>query len=345
MTWSKYDDRYLNDPRVLALSRGVRYLRIEALAYCNEHNTDGRIARAALRRFSDEIDPVSAAGELVRVGVWETDGLDWIDPEFLKNQPSAADVERIAELSRDRQRKQRQHRNGDHSMCDPKFCQQAKTSRVTVQETTSSGERHPSVPKAPGTAKRTLASNSAARKTAGQGSREALKASRVTQRVTNASPYRTVPKVLGEGETAADAGAGAPSSQPKSEKQPPTYPDFSVMTTRADKMPTQWADGIHGGIQVIAERWVAEGDASSVLDRLVERFRAQLDACSPDLSRTCWMESSRVVLARVPDNQLKKWAAAMKEWVVSNEHAPDAPSASPAEPIVSDPEEEFGVDQ
>ena len=130
MTWTKIDSSTPDDPRILQLPRGIRWMHLEGLVWCNQHGTDGFIPEHALRRVTDDSEPESAAAELVRVGLWAVVEGGWKIVDFEKDQPSAADVERKQVLARARQRVRRQHLGGDHSLCDPKHCQQA--SRVTA---------------------------------------------------------------------------------------------------------------------------------------------------------------------------------------------------------------------
>lgn len=124
----------------------MRWFWLEATVWCNEHETDGEIPMHGLRWITDEEDPVAAAELLVDAGLWETTPDGYRDLDFLDDQPSAEDVERTRVLARERQRRQRQHRNGDHSLCDPKYCRASRvTSRVT--DTVSHDTRtDPSVP-------------------------------------------------------------------------------------------------------------------------------------------------------------------------------------------------------
>jgi hypothetical protein len=144
MTWTKIGAEFLTDPKLLSVPRGARLLHVEALVWCNEHGTDGAIPTHMLARISDEPDPEAAAGALVYVGLWKTSETGWTIVEFLGTQPSAADVERTQQRWRDRQRRQRQHRNGDHSLCDPKYCRQAANDPLSRGE--SPVESRPPVP-------------------------------------------------------------------------------------------------------------------------------------------------------------------------------------------------------
>ncbi len=130
MTWTKVGDELPDNPALLQLPRGVRWMHLEFLVWSNKHGTDGRIPAHVIRKVTDEPDPAAAVDGLVEVGMWERDGDSFRIVGFLDDQPSAADVERTQALARERQRKTRQHRNGDHSLCDERYCRQT-TSRVT----------------------------------------------------------------------------------------------------------------------------------------------------------------------------------------------------------------------
>jgi hypothetical protein len=125
MTWTKLGDEYLLDPAILKVPRGARLMHIESVIWSNSHGTDGKIPRHMLARFSDEPDTEQAAKELISAGLWDTTEMGWAVVGFLDQQPSAEDVERTGQLVRNRQRRQRQHRNGDHSLCDGRYCHQA----------------------------------------------------------------------------------------------------------------------------------------------------------------------------------------------------------------------------
>jgi hypothetical protein len=117
MTWTKLDDRALDDPRALELSRTARLLHIEALVASNGIGLDGRISRPLLRRITDEPDPAAVARELVAAGLWRADGEGWQLLWLLDDQPTAAEVAERREYEREKKRRQRRHALGDHSLC------------------------------------------------------------------------------------------------------------------------------------------------------------------------------------------------------------------------------------
>jgi hypothetical protein len=110
--------RMLEDPRLIELPRDVRYMHIEALAWAGEHKTDGAISRAALRRLTDQGDAALAAASLVSAGLWRSTDAGWEIVGYLDSQISAQDAERITDANALRNRRYRQHRLGDHSLCE-----------------------------------------------------------------------------------------------------------------------------------------------------------------------------------------------------------------------------------
>ena len=122
MTWTKIGTEYPHSPAMLSVPPAVRWLDLTCKVYCNAHGTDGHILAGALSHLCDEPDPQAAAALLVAAGLWELTNTGYHIVGFLDDQPSAADVSRMRELDRARQRKRRLHQNGDHSACDSRYC-------------------------------------------------------------------------------------------------------------------------------------------------------------------------------------------------------------------------------
>lgn len=141
MTWTKLDRRMIDGPEFEGIPAGARLMHIEAMLYCNEHGTDGAISRAALGKLTGYTRRLEGARQLADAGVWHATDTGWTLPRFLEEQPSRHDTDRTTALSRQRQRKQRQHRNGDHSLCDPRYCR-ASSTNVTRDETQESRVTH-----------------------------------------------------------------------------------------------------------------------------------------------------------------------------------------------------------
>ena len=78
------------------------------------------------------------------VGLWSVDNDGWLIVTFADDQPSAADQERAREYDRQRQRRQRLHKTGDHRECEPRYCREA--SRVTHRVSDGVSHGSPSRP-------------------------------------------------------------------------------------------------------------------------------------------------------------------------------------------------------
>jgi hypothetical protein len=129
------------------LSRDARYLRVEALVWCNRFGTDGAIGSSDLRWITDSPDPEKAAAELVEAGYWTETGTGW--QADWTDQFTAAQVQQEraahAKHQQDYGRRGRLHQAGDHSLCT-KNC--PKSPLHTISEGLSDGisERAPSRP-------------------------------------------------------------------------------------------------------------------------------------------------------------------------------------------------------
>lgn len=160
MTWTKFSEDAADDPALLALERTYRLVWFEAMLWANRFATDGAIPRHMLSRITDCHDPDGAADFLVAAGKWKPSETGWEIVGFLDDQPSADEVRRTKELARLRQRRQRQHRAGDHTLCEVKYCpalrdepsDTTRESRVTKSVTNVVSHDPPSrpVPTRPG---------------------------------------------------------------------------------------------------------------------------------------------------------------------------------------------------
>jgi len=91
----------IEDPRLLALPRGVRYCHLEAIVWAKARRTDGFIPTGALRRLTDEDEPSSAADQLVEAGLWATHVQGWEIVGFTAMQMDRAHVERRVAKAKD----------------------------------------------------------------------------------------------------------------------------------------------------------------------------------------------------------------------------------------------------
>jgi hypothetical protein len=132
VTWVKLDDALPEDPRWDLTGPLGLALHVAALAFCSRNQTNGVLSRVRTERLLMLEDPAEVVTQLVKHGFWVERGTQIEIVGYLDDQPSAEDTERTRGLSRARQRRQRQHRSGDHSLCDPDYCKAAaRESRVT----------------------------------------------------------------------------------------------------------------------------------------------------------------------------------------------------------------------
>ncbi len=122
----------LIDGDALAMSRDARLLGVEAEAWSDDQETDGRIPRNALRRITDAEDPASLVAELVSTGRWVESDEGWTVVGFLDRHDSAD--ARAAARADDaaRIRGWRLHRDGKHNGDGPKSCDRCNAVRNVV---------------------------------------------------------------------------------------------------------------------------------------------------------------------------------------------------------------------
>jgi hypothetical protein len=96
------DTAMIEDSRLLALPRGIRFVHIEAIVRSKLMGSDGLVSAAALLRLTDEPNPQAAAAQLVAAGVWELASSGWQIIDFEKSQMSAARVKEKREAAKAR---------------------------------------------------------------------------------------------------------------------------------------------------------------------------------------------------------------------------------------------------
>jgi hypothetical protein len=96
VTWGKVDDKLHSSPKWRGCSKGARALWVTSLSWCMDQLTDGRVPVGMLAVLDGT---KREAGELVRVGLWETVEGGWVFHDWSEYQPDAASVKakRIAE--------------------------------------------------------------------------------------------------------------------------------------------------------------------------------------------------------------------------------------------------------
>ena len=111
VVWTRLDDRFPWNPKVVGLSDAAFREYVTALCYCAAHLTDGAVPKATVH------DP-DAAGELVRAGLWMPVRSGWMVHDFLAWNPTAESVVQRRKASRERMRQQRRTDDGRYSGSD-----------------------------------------------------------------------------------------------------------------------------------------------------------------------------------------------------------------------------------
>ena len=95
MVWAKFDDKYPDNPKIVALSDAAFRLHASAICYSAAHLLDGRIPKAAAHRYVAR--GVAAAKELLESGLFADDGDFYQVHDFLDYNPTAEQVTNIRE--------------------------------------------------------------------------------------------------------------------------------------------------------------------------------------------------------------------------------------------------------
>jgi hypothetical protein len=97
MSWARVDDGFWCHPKVVGISFAARGVWISALSWCAQFGTDGFIVRGSARALEF---PVEAIDELVAEGLWEETPRGYQIHDYLKYNPSKAEVEARREFER-----------------------------------------------------------------------------------------------------------------------------------------------------------------------------------------------------------------------------------------------------
>lgn len=126
MSYIKYDARMLGDERWVDAGADAFALHTWALSYCNEQGTDGRISARMAKRVALPLDPErfrGAVDALLELGFWEADGQHgFVLVDYLAHGLAAQEQDQTREKWAADKRRQRLHRNGNHSLCTEKSC-------------------------------------------------------------------------------------------------------------------------------------------------------------------------------------------------------------------------------
>ncbi len=115
MGWARMDDGYMFHPKVLEVGPWPELLDRRAIEYCAKNETDGLVARSALRIIGRDIPKIpERVLALVEVGRWTVNehGGWWVH-DYLEYNPSKAEKDRQREQGRDRVRNHRSSTSGN----------------------------------------------------------------------------------------------------------------------------------------------------------------------------------------------------------------------------------------
>jgi len=125
MTWTRLSDDFYDDDTINSLSHEAFRLHVYALVWCNKQLTDGRITIARARRLLPEVDVDTAIRDLILSGLWSEFEADAFQIDWARQEPSEDVLDRqAANARRNREYRKRKaaHADGDHSLCDPRYC-------------------------------------------------------------------------------------------------------------------------------------------------------------------------------------------------------------------------------
>jgi hypothetical protein len=99
LTWTKLDDGFWSNPKVVRVGNEAAGVYTRLLSYCGQHETDGHVPDE-VARFVGRPRVLNA---LVEVGLMERNGVGYLIPDYLDFNPSRADQE--DKRRKDRERK------------------------------------------------------------------------------------------------------------------------------------------------------------------------------------------------------------------------------------------------
>lgn len=105
MSWVRIDDGFATHPKIAELSDRAFRAHVEALCYCAQHLTDGKVPGALARSLGKR-----SVDELTGGGLWEQNGVGYVIHGYLDYNPSREQVE--DERRKARERRANAGRNG-----------------------------------------------------------------------------------------------------------------------------------------------------------------------------------------------------------------------------------------
>ena len=107
MTWTKLDDSFYDNPKVVYVGNTVAGAFARSLSYCGRHNTDGKVPKPlALATLAE--GKKATVQKLLEVGLWEEySDFEYLIPDYLEFNPSAEKVAEERRRAAERQAKSR----------------------------------------------------------------------------------------------------------------------------------------------------------------------------------------------------------------------------------------------
>lgn len=113
MVWARFDDHYLESPKVEAAGPLAEHLDMRAIIYAARNETDGLITPTALLKIGLGLPRMKARVDaLVLAGRWHPNlGGGWLIHDFLDYNPSKAALSDKRSKDKERQRSHRESRS------------------------------------------------------------------------------------------------------------------------------------------------------------------------------------------------------------------------------------------
>lgn len=136
MRWIRVDVGYWRHPKVIAVGRVAAMVNLEAIGYCAEYLTDGKLSHAVLAQFTTRKDRDKIAADLVAAGLWERTKTGFRIHDFLDYQEPAHSVRRSRKRTRERVQKLRERQRDERYTSEKGDATTPKKRRETSQHVT-----------------------------------------------------------------------------------------------------------------------------------------------------------------------------------------------------------------
>jgi hypothetical protein len=85
VTWTRLDDGFWSNPKIVAAGNEAAGVYARALAYCGNHLTEGHVPDQVMQFIAGKRKPIN---QLVDVGLVERNGTGYLIPDFLEFNPT-----------------------------------------------------------------------------------------------------------------------------------------------------------------------------------------------------------------------------------------------------------------